>query len=360
MNKHAIFLGLLILSSWFGVELSAWGDSLSVGSEGVVQNTAVQSANLLNLPNLGEPVPTDGGLVPTGSGALQLKGSLDGDRYLIKQDFTNARGALLDVDVATRKIPDTTLGWLVSARPNKAEAVMNLGWRFGDNQQILVSASQLRAVVESDDSNRANLTASQHTGGVDYRVLLGNNWLSGIDVSGYAGSSQSPSAQDSAEHLVNASLVGLRVGLEATPVAGSKLKIGFATDHLAYDSVANGDPVHNMNTSIQWSQVLWPTVQYSASVVGNGLQRNVSTGVDINLPDGQQLAIKLARSQSSDGQLSDNAIRLSYTMLFGNKFTPFQAKARQMPWNTSLMPEVLQRPAYLPATILSKPESGLN
>lgn len=360
MNKHVLCLCLLLVSTLPAVALPALGDSLMPGDGNGVLSKNAHSAGTLNLPSLGEPVPTDGGLVPAGNGSLQVKGSLDGDRYQINQDFTNPSGAVLGVDMATRKIPETTVGWLVSAQPNKAETVMNMGWRFGDNQQLMVSAGQLRAAVDTDIGSRINPTGIQHTGGLDYRYFLGNSWLSGVDVSGYASGSPSQSTQDNQDHLAGTSVFGLQVGLEASPVAGSKLKIGVGTEHVVYDSLSSTEPVHNLNTSVKWSQVLWPTVQYNASVAGNSLQRNASTGVDINLPNGQQLGVKLARTQFSDGQLPDHGIEFSYTMQFGNKFKPFQAKTVAMPWSTSLVPEVLQRPSYLPETVLSRPDSRLN
>ena len=360
MNQYVVCLCGLLVGILLAAPLPALADpGLAPDGKGVLSNQAL-GAGALNLPSLGEPVPVGGGLVPAGNGGLQLKGSLDGDRYQIKQDFTNPGGALLGVDLATQKIPATTVGWLVSAQPNKAETVMNMGWRFGGNQQLMVSAAQLRAAVDADPGSRINPMSVQHSGGLDYRVFLGNSWLSGIDVSGYTSSSPSQSTQDSQDHLAGTSVVGLQLGLEASPVAGSKLKIGVGTEHIVYDSLSSTEPVQNLNTSVKWSQVLWPTVQYSASVAGNSLQRNVATGVDINLSNGQQLGVKLARTQFSDGQLSDHGIEFSYTLQFGNKFKPFQSRTAAVPWSASLVPEVLHRPSYLPETVLSRPDSRLN
>ena len=360
MNKIAIWLSFLLISTAVDAALPALGDPLLAGRGYVANNPPVQSSGQLNLPSLGEPVPADGGLVPMGSGSLQVKGSLDGDRYTINQDFTNPSGALLDVDMATRKIPQTTVGWLVSAQPNKAETVMNLGWRFGDNQQLLVSAARLRSAVQSDVGSRINPVGSQITSGVDYRYFLGQHWLSGIDLSGYTSSSPSQSTQDSQDHLAGTNLYGVMLGLEASPLQGSQLKIGLGTEHVVYDSLTSSELVQNLNTSVKWSQVLWPSVKYSASVVDNATQRNVSTGLDINLSDGQQLGIQVERTQYNDGQTSDHGVQLTYSLQFGSKSTPFQTKSGQTPWNASLFPEVMQRPAYLPETVLSRPDSRLN
>lgn len=360
MNKVAIWLSFFLISAVFDATLPAFADPLLSGSGYAVQNPVLPISGKLNLPSLGEPAPADGGLVSTGSGSLGVKGSLDGDQYAINQDFTNPTGALLGMDVATQKIPETTLGWLVSAQPNKAETVLNLGWRFGGNQQLLVSAARLRSSVDIDVGSRINPVGSQITSGVDYRYFLGHHWLSGIDVSGYTSSSPGQSTQDSQDHLAGTNVFGVMVGLEASPIKGSQLKIGVGTEHVVYDSLISSEPVQNLNTSVQWSQVLWPSVQYSASVDGNAFQRSVSTGVDINLSNGQQLGVKLARVQYSDGQMSDHGIQLSYTMQFGTKYTPFQVKSGQKPWNTSLLPEVMQRPSYLPQTVMSRPDSRLN
>lgn len=98
-----------------------------------------------------------------------------------------------------------------------------------------------------------------------------------------------------------------------------------------------------------------PTVKYNATLEGKGAERIVATGLDINLYNGQQLGVKLAHTQWSDGQPTDNVVQLTYKMQFGKTFVPFQFKGDNTPWNSSLTNEVLQRPGYLPKSVLSSP-----
>ena len=317
------------------------------------------------LPNLGEPAQPDASILPTQNGALQFKGSLDGDRFLVKQDFNNTKGAPVDVDIATQKIPATTVGWLVSAKPNQTEAVMNMGWRLGENQQLLFSAAQMRGLVDADVDGKANPNLDQHSGGLDYRYFPDQKWLTGIELSGYSSGSQSQflpatMTDDNQQHIAGGNLVGVRLGVESAPLQDARLKIGLGSERLTYDSLYGATPVQNLNTSVKWSQIIMPTVRYNASIEDNGVLRSLSTGLDVNLQNGQQLGVKLARTQSSDGQTSDNAVQLSYTLQFGSKFTPFQTRDSRAPWNSSLMPEVLQRPSYLPKSVLSRPDSSIN
>lgn len=323
------------------------------------------SGTVTLLPNLGEPAQPDASVLPTPNGTLQFKGSLDGDRFLVKQDFNNAKGAPVDVDLATQKIPDTTVGWLVSAKPNQTEAVMNMGWRLGENQQLLFSTAQMRGLVDADVDGKSNPNLSQHGGGLDYRFFVDQKWLTGIELSGYSSGSQSQflpatMTDDNQQHIAGGNLVGVKLGLESAPLHDSKLKIGVGSERLSYDSLSGVTPIQNLNTSIKWSQIIMPTVRYNASIEDNGVLRSLSTGLDVNLQNGQQLGFKLAHTQSSDGLTTDSAVQLSYTLQFGNKFAPFQAKDSTTPWNSSLMPEVLQRPSYLPKSLLSKPDSSLN
>lgn len=315
------------------------------------------------LPSLGDPVQMDATLLPTTNGSLQFKGNIDGNRFLIKQDFNNAKGAPFDVDIATQQIPDTTVGWLISTKPDRAEAIMNMGWRVGSNQQFLFSGAQLRGMVEPDTDVKSTLNLNQTTGGLNYRYFMNRSWLSGIELSGYATQSQTfaSTASDASQgRIAGSNLIGLQLGMEASPLPAAKLKIGIGSERLSYDSLSGAEPTQNLNTSIKWSQVLMPTVKYHASVEGNNTERNLSTGLDFNLRDGQQVGFTVARTQWNDGQTTDNAVQFSYTVRFGSKFTTFQPKANKAPWNASLVPEVLQRPSYLPKSVLSKPDSSLN
>ncbi|MET3106192.1 hypothetical protein AAKU67_000670 [Oxalobacteraceae bacterium GrIS 2.11] len=312
------------------------------------------------LPDLAEPASPDTMLRPTPNGILQLKGSLGGDQFLIKQDFHSAKGAPLDVDFVTQKIADTTIGWLISSTPAKNEKVVNLGWRLGGNQQLLFSAAQLRGMISDDLEGKSPFNLNQNTGGLDYRYFVDQKWLTDIELSGYASESASQTAADAQQHIAGSNLVGLRFGLEASPLSDTKIKVRIGSERLSYDSLTGTPALQNVNTSISWSQIILPTVKYSASVEGKGAERNLSTGLDVNLRNGQQVGFKLAHMQSSDGLVSDNALQFSYTLQFGNKFKPFQPKADNAPWNSSLVPEVLQRPGYLPKSVLSKPDSSLN
>ncbi|PRC92838.1 hypothetical protein [Solimicrobium silvestre] len=332
------------------------------GKTTIVGNSSSEVA----LPNIPEPAPIDASLMPTQSGSLQFKGALDGARFSVMQDFKGEKGASLDVDFTTQKIPETTLGWLVSAKPDQAETVMNMGWRFGANQQLIFSLAQLHGTVNVDSDGNHNLNLNQFSSGLNYRYFIDKRWFTGLEFSGYTSASQSqflPTATvsgDNQQHIAGSSLYGMRVGLETSPLPDAKLKIGIGSERLSYDSLSGTDPILSVNTSIKWSQVLFPTVKYNASLEGNAQERNLSTGFDFNLRDGHQLGVKLAHTQWNDGQISDNAIRFAYTYQFGKKFKPFLSQASKAPWNSSLVPEVLERPGYLPNSVLSKPDSSLN
>jgi hypothetical protein len=346
----------------------AWADDIASGSAASSINDVTTPIVQLvpnpsiSLPNIPEPAVQSGAsLLPTTNGGLQIKGNLDGDRFLIRQDFNSAKGVPVDVDYATQKIPDTTVGWLLTSRPDKSEAIMNLGWRLGGNQQILFSAAQMRAVVEADVDGKTNPNLNQTSGGLNYRYFVDRPWLSGIELSGYSSQGQSLSSpSDDSAHIAGSSLVGMHLGLEVSPLRDSKLKIGIGSERTSYDSFSGIEPVQNLNTSIKWSQIVMPTVKYSAAITGNATERNASTGFDFNLRNGQQLGFRVAHTQTNDGQPADNSVKLSYTLQFGNKFTPFQSKSDQAPWSSSLVPEVLQRPTFLPKSVLSKPDSSLN
>ena len=364
MNKFFIaFCGLFCCVVSFADDIATSG-SAAAANDIIIPPLSLQSVTpAIMLPSLADPAAPDASLLPTQNGTLQFKGNLDGNRFLIKQDFSSAKGAPVDVNIATQKIPETTVGWLVSAKPDQTEAIMNMGWRVGGNQQLLFSAAQLRGTVDVDADGKTNPNLNQTSGGLNYRYFVDRSWLSGVELSGYTSQSQSlspSSADDSAQRIAGSNLVGMRLGLESSPLPDAKLKIGIGSERLTYDSLSGIDPVQNLNTSIKWSQIIMPTVKYSASLEGSGAGRNLSTGFDFNLRNGQQLGVKVARSQSNDGQAPDNAVQLSYSLQFGNKFTPFQPKADKAPWNSSLVPEVLQRPGYLPKSVLSKPDSATN
>lgn len=363
IKSFIVFCGLFCCAVAFADDI-ATSSSAAVSSDTIAQPISVQSVTApIVLPSLADPIPPDASLLPTQNGALQFKGSLDGDHFLIKQDFNSAKGAPVNVDIATQKIPETTVGWLLSAKPDQTEAIINMGWRLGGNQQLLLSAAQLRGTVDADFDGKSNPNLNQTSSGLNYRYFVGRSWLTGVELSGYTSQSQtlSPaSTDDSSPRIAGSNMLGMRLGLESSPLPDAKLKIGIGSERLSYDSLSGIDPVQNLNTSIKWSQIIMPTVKYSATLEGNGAGRNLSTGFDFNLRNGQRLGVKVARSQSNDGQLTDNAVQLSYSLQFGNKFTPFQPKADKAPWNSSLVPEVLQRPGYLPKSVLSKPDTSTN
>ena len=343
----------------------AWSDAIDSAASAVDLNSwsaatsgAVNQAT--SLPNLPEPALPDASLLPTQSGSLLLKGSFNGDRIIVKQNFASAKGAPIDLDVVSQKIPDTTLGWLMSSTPLKTEAVVNLGWRLGGNQQILFSTAQLRGMVSTEQDGKAGGNLNQYTSGLNYRYFVNRQWLTGLEWSGYV--SESPGlnpAVDSQQHNAANNLIGMRLGVEASPLPDSKLKIGIGGERFSSDALSGAEAVQSLNTSIKWSQILLPTVKYNAGLEDNGVQRSISTGLDFNLRNGQQLGLKLAHTQWSAGQNPDYLVQLSYSLQFGKKFMPFQTKAGNA-WNAGLVTEVLQRPSYLPKSVLSKPESNIN
>lgn len=317
--------------------------------------TGNAAAALVNLPNLPEPVVLST-VQASPSGGLQFKSNLNGDLVLIRQDFSGEKSAPLAVDYVSNKIPATTVGWLVSNQPDRTETIMNMGWRIGGNQQILLSTADLRGTVEGDAESRAPY-ANQVSGGLNYRYYVNQPWLTGVELTGYTSGSQSLNG-DGQQRFAGGSLVGMQMGLEAAPLRNARLKIGVGSERVSYDALSGIEPVQNLSTSIKWSQIIDPTIRYSAAVEGRGGDRSVSTGFDVNLRNGQQLGFKVARVQSAETQTVDNALQLSYTLQFGKKFIPFQPKADNAPWNASLTPEVLQRPGYLPKSVLTRSDTG--
>ncbi len=306
------------------------------------------------LPDIPEPAQFDGSLVGLQNGAVQLKGSIDGDQFSIKPVFSNAKGVPVDAGIVSQKIPATTVGWLLSSKPDKTEAVMNMLWRTGGNQQLLFSAAQLHGTVDVEADGKVNL--SQTSGGLNYRYFIDRPWLTGLELSGYTSEGQGLyTLGENLPHVTAGNLVGMRMGLEATPFPDAKLKIGIGSERLSYDYLSGSESLQNLNTSIRWSQILMPTVKYNATLEGKGAERILATGLDINLYNGQQLGVKLAHTQWSDGQPTDNVVQLTYKMQFGKTFVPFQFKGDNTPWNSSLTNEVLQRPGYLPKSVLSSP-----
>lgn len=292
------------------------------------------------LPDLPEP-QQDTSFLPTQSGGLRFKGTLDGTYFSLMQNFNSEAGAPLSLDFATRRIPATTLGWLVSAKPNHRETVMNMGWRFGRNQQLLFSAAQLNELVDVSEQQSFNL--NQLSTGLNYRYFLDKKWLSNIELSSYL--SNSPSQ-------FGGQLYGMRVGMQTTPLPDATLMLGVGTERLTYDGVSSIES--KTTTQIQWKHVLFPTLRYNASLKTNGIERRMATGLDFNWRDGHQLGLQVARTNWIDGA-AENAIKFAYTYQFGQKFVPFQMRANKAPWRSSLIPEVLERPNYLPDSVLTKP-----
>ena len=353
LNKKFLTTKLLILLSGFLICCSSvWAhvDNLDKAST--------------SSPDLPEPIQTVTSILPTKNGSLRFKSALDGTVFSIVQDFNSEEGAPLVLDLATQRIPKTTLGWLVSAKQNQIETVMNMGWRFGLNQQLLFSAAQLRELVDSD--NVSNLSLHQLSGGLNYRYFLDKKWLSGIEVSAYASSSPSQllpalgDASDASQRSVGSNLYGVRFGVETSPLPDAKLHIGLGSERLSYDNLSSEPIQYSVTSNINWNQILLPTLRYNASLKTNGMERYVSTGLDFNWRDGHQLGIKLARTQwlhKVEGPATENAIKLAYTYHFGNKFAPFQSQKGKAPWSASLIPEVLERPGYLPDSVLVKSEA---
>jgi|GEM_PF-5304331 len=332
-------------------------------------NVVDKPGSTIPLPDLPEPTQNVASLLSAQNGSLRFKSALDGTYFSVMRDFNNENGAPLVLDLATRRISDTTLGWLVSSKPNQTETVMNLGWRFGLNQQLLFSAAQLRELVDAGMDGKQNFSINQRTGGLNYRYFLDTKWITGIEWSGYASSSPSQSAgvEDAFQRIAGSNLYGIRLGVETSPLPDAKLHIGFGGQRLSYDSISSTDlaqsSVTGINTSIKWSQILLPTLRYNASMETNGVERNLSTGLDFNWRDGHQLGVKLARTQSltsNDRQATEDAIKFAYTYQFGKKFAPFYPQTNKAPWGASLIPEVLERPDYLPDFVLAKPESSVN
>ncbi len=318
-----------------------------------------KSTTLL-LPDLPEPQKTNASLLPPDDGNLRFKGVLDGTHFSVKRDL-NVENAPIDLDVATQQLPGTTLGWLVSTKPDQTETVMNLGWRFGTNQQFIFSTAKLHGAVNSGSGN----VMSQFSNGLNYRYFLDKKWLTGIELTGYSSSSagqyvSGSSADDSLQHIAGSNLYGMRIGVETAPLRDAKLKIGVGSERLSYDSLSRLDPSQQHNTSIHWSQILLPTVKYNASAELSGIEQSLSAGFDFKGRNGQQFGVKLAHTKWNDGQITENAIKFAYTYYFGKKFTPFQEQASKAPWRSSLIPEVLERPEYLPNSVYAKPESVLN
>lgn len=306
------------------------------------------------LPDIPEPARFDSSLTGQPDGSLQLKANIDGDQFSIKPVFSTTRGVPVDAGIVSQKIPATTVGWMLSSRPDKTETVMNMAWRTGGNQQLLFTAAQLHGMVDVEVDGKTNL--NQTSSGLNYRYFIDRPWLTGLELSGYTSEGQGLySSGENLPHVAASSLVGLRMGLEASPIPDAKLKIGIGSERWSYDGLAGAESLQNLNTSIRWSQILMPTVKYNAILAGKGAERTVATGLDINLYNGQQLGVKLAHTQWNDGQSPDNVVQLTYNLQFGKKFVPFQFKGDNTPWNSSVSNEVLQRPGYLPKSILSSP-----
>ena len=322
-----------------------------------------------SLPDLPEPSQTVTSLLPTQNGGLRFKSALDGTQFSVIQHFNSDEGALLVLDLATQRIPETTLGWLVSAKQNQTETVMNMGWRFGTNQQLLLSAAQLRESVDLGNGNNLNLNLYQLSGGLNYRYVFDKKWLSGIEVSAYTSSSPSqflPASGvsgDVFQKSAGSNRYGLQFGIETSPLPDTTLNIGFGSERLSYDSISSSEPIHYAITSnIKWSQILLPTLRYNATLETNQMERHWSTGLDFNWRDGHQLGIKLARTRSlnrHDGPVAENAIKFAYTYYFGKKIAPFHPPKSDAPWSSNLIPEVLERPSYLSDSVLVKPASNL-
>ena len=326
----------------------------SINTTTVVNPLKTQPGAGSALPDIPEPAQFNSSLIGQSDGSLQLKGSIDGAQFSIKPVFTTTKGVPVDAGIVSQKIPATTVGWMLSSKPDKTEAVMNMVWRSGGNQQLLFTAAQLHGMVDVEMDGRTNL--NQTSGGLNYRYFIDRPWLSGLELSGYTSEGQGLySTGENLPHVTASNLVGMRMGLEATPFPDAKLKIGIGSERWSYDSLSGVESLQNLNTSIRWSQILMPTVKYNAVLEGKGAERIVATGLDINLYNGQQLGVKVAHTQWNDGQSPDNVVQLTYNLQFGKKFVPFQFKGDNTPWNSSLTNEVLQRPGYLPKSVLSSP-----
>ncbi len=346
---RAVILCALLLSCQ-----SVWSD----GTEDVPpENANTGNMNLV----VSAPAPIAINLPELNNGVIQLKSAFLGNYVSLSQNFKN--NSPTSLNLATQSIPDTTVGWMILAKPEHTETVMNLGWRFGSDQQLVVSMAQLRADVELN--NRQN-SLNQYSSGFNYRYFINRQWITGLEWSSYASVAPSQlemssiNTEERLTRIAGSNLVGMRVGLETNPFADVKLKFDVGSERLSYDMFSGAESSQNVSTSIKWSQILMPTVQYNASMEGTALQRKLVTGLDFNLRDGQRLGIKVARKQLLDGQTADNAINLAYTYEFGKKFNPFQSPLGKAAWQPSLVPEVLQRPVFLPTTLLAKPDGSFN
>ena len=376
MNKRIVFsLSLIVLitsTDW------TWADQLDLDfiRQSAVDSVMFQTRTplvLINnpdveltfpfqLPNLPEPAPINTSLVPVNNNSVQFKSAFDGTYFSVLQNFSSDKGSPVKLNFATKPIAETTVAWLVSSNSQQTESVMNMGWRFGANQQLLLSMQQMRGAIEVD--SRTNVNVNQFASGINYRYFLDKKWISGIELSTYASTAPSQITptmvghEEAFQRVAGSNLFGMKLGVETTPFADAKLKVGVGSERLSYDLFGGPEASQTLNTSIKWSQVLMPTLKYSATMEENANERKLSTGVDFNLRDGQQLGLKFARKLSNDGLSSDNAVNFAYTYQFGKKFTPYQSQAGKAPWNSSLIPEVVDRPSYLPSSVLAKPDSS--
>ena len=319
------------------------------------------------LPRLAEPDFPVATLLSTGSGGVMFKGELDGSRLMISPDFTGTKGNQLDVAFITKKIANTSIGWLVSGRQNQSDTVVTAGWRFGTQQQLLLSVGQQRQKFSDGVGSSSPLTSSQLSSGLNYRYFIDKRWFDGLELSSYYSTSTGTGIAGMNSASLNgvntspavqsgANLSGVLIGLETSPLSQSKLALNLGRERLAPNSGWGGDVTRTTTSSISWSQIIFPTVRYQAKLEDTSVERRFSTGLDLSLSEGQQLGLKLERTAGSDGQVTDSKINISYKLQFGRKSSRFVSPKHTPPWNPSLLSEVQERPAYMPTAVVSKSE----
>lgn len=359
---------------------AAWADTSELDLGSTPLSTTVMDAGFTHsstaslfaappstiIPALPEPAPIDMSILPAKNGTVQFKSALDGNYFSYSQNFSNEKSSPIAIDFATHALPDTTVGWLITSKPNQTETVMNLGWRIGSNQQLLVSMAHLHGEVDTDNVSKPQTNLTQYSSGLNYRYFINKPWINGIELSSYASVSSSQygaasiGGDETIFRIAGSNIVGMRLGLESTPLTDSKLKVGVGTERVSYDLFSGPEASASLNTSIKWSQVFLPTLSYNASIENNASQRKLMTGFDLKLRDGQSLGVKLQRTEMTEWSSSDTAINLAYTYQFGSKFKPFQSQATKASWDSSLIPEVITRPGFLPNVVKAKPDSSFN
>ena len=326
------------------------------------------SANVISLPDLGEPTNATAKIGPTlnaygthfyGAG-FTYTDNQHNQRLRLSPEYSQRTGLSLNGLFATRLNDDSALGVHLTAGADKQELLFNLGLNFSEQQRLMLSLGQLRQQLNFNfQSGISSATIKQNNSAFSYQYLLNKkegttdtaassepkaSWLSSAELNGYLSDTRSRDLPDQTYAIETARLyelwndprriaggriTGLQGKLNLSPASRSLLSLGLGAERLTYDYFTGKSSTTRNTASAELRQQLSPSTQLSASA--NTASSQSRYGLGLNYAQNQQanLGLDLIVLRGRDNTQNDQQIRFSYTLRLGGAASRSSVRTKQ-------------------------------